>query len=82
MTIAQYLKSIPNAKTESGQDLKEIMLNNMPIWDNDACRGYCIQAMQDAGIDKDKIKDVLDNIRICFDDITVEDAGKIFLKFK
>lgn len=53
----------------------------MNNWSNDACRGYCIDAMQRAGIDKEQIANVLDYLFISFDTLTEEEAEQKFYQF-
>ena len=45
---------------------------------NAACTGYCMQAMQRAGLDKKTIEKVLHELHWAFDDTSVEQAEKIY----
>ena len=61
------------AEAEQGKrfDLSNI---NGP-WRNDACEGYALIAMQNAGLDKETISNVLRELTLCFDSVSVEDAA-------
>lgn len=47
-------------------------------WSNAACTGYCLLAMQRAGLDKKTIEKVLHELHLAFDDTSVEQAEKIY----
>ena len=47
-------------------------------WSNAACTGYCLLAMQRAGLDKKTIEKVLHELHWAFDDTSVEQAEKIY----
>lgn len=49
-------------------------------WSNDACKGYAIMAMKRAGLDAETIRKVSDAMTDCFDDTTVEAAGRYYMK--
>ena len=46
-------------------------------WSNAACTGYCLLAMQRAGLDEKTIEKVLHELHWAFDDTSVEQAEKI-----
>lgn len=50
--------------------------------DNNSARGYTIQAMKDAGFTKGDINKVLKEMYLNFDDISVEQAEKIYYDWK
>ena len=45
-------------------------------WSNAACRGYCRMAMKSAGVDEKTQNDVLRELKVCFDLVSVEDAAQ------
>lgn len=47
-------------------------------WSNAACTGYCLLAMQRAGLDEKTIEKVLHELHWAFDDTSVEQAEKIY----
>lgn len=49
-------------------------------WRNDACLGYALMAMIDAGIDEETINTVMNQMDACFDETTVREAADFFLK--
>lgn len=49
-------------------------------WSNDACKGYAIMAMVRAGLDPETIRDVSGAMTDCFDDTSVEEAGRYYVK--
>ena len=49
-------------------------------WRNDACVGYAIMAMNSVGLDAETIRDVIDAMNDCFDDTSVEEAGRYYVK--
>lgn len=81
MTIKDYLEKLPKMKSEDGTTLKEEMYNTTHIWSNETCRGYCIYAMKQAGLDFETIKKVNRELSAAFDDLTEEDADKVFYTY-
>lgn len=49
----------------------------MEEWSNNACEGYAILAMQAAGLDAQTVRRVLDQMRVCFDSVSVEEAEEV-----
>lgn len=49
-------------------------------WRNDACVGYAIMAMNSVGLDAETIRDVIDAMTDCFDDTSVEEACRYYVK--
>lgn len=49
-------------------------------WRNDSCKGYAIMAMVRAGLDAETIRKVSDAMTDCFDDTSVEEAGRYYMK--
>ena len=49
-------------------------------WNNDACKGYAIMAMERAGLDAETIGKVSATMTDCFDDTSVDAAGRYYAK--
>lgn len=49
-------------------------------WRNDACMGYAVMAMERAGLDIKTIRKVMAEMKWCFDDFTVEEAARHYMK--
>ena len=49
-------------------------------WRNDACMGYSLKAMRDAGIDEELIKKAMRCLDRSFDDVSVEEAAQFWKK--
>lgn len=61
-------------------DRKEVM-KYMEYWSNDACEGYAIMAMEDAGLDNETIRKVLRIMSYdLFDSVSVDEAKEYCLK--
>lgn len=45
-------------------------------WNNDACKGYAIMAMERAGLDPETIGKVSRQMTLCFDDTAVKEAAQ------
>lgn len=43
----------------------------------EACIGYCVMAMRNAGLSEKTQRKVLDELTQCFDDVSVEDAAQM-----
>ena len=54
--------------------LAEFLLQETSIWTNDACYGYCIIAMENAGFSKKEINNIIHCLHLAFDTYTVEEA--------
>lgn len=77
MTISEYLKGLeklPHRNPTTGKTLLETMKETTHIWDNDACMGYCIKALEAAGLDEDQKKAVLRALEVAFYDFTIDQA--------
>lgn len=57
--------------------IKYIKRLKMEEWSNNACEGYAILAMQAAGLDAQTVCRVLDQMRACFDSVSVEEAEEV-----
>ena len=49
----------------------------MEEWNNAACEGYCILAMQAAGLDAETVRSVLYEMRSYFDSVSVDEAAEV-----
>lgn len=49
-------------------------------WSNDSCKGYAIMAMERAGLNAETIRKVSSEMTWCFDDTTVAEAAKYYIK--
>ena len=52
----------------------------MEEWSNNACLGYIIKAMRDAGKSAKEIQQMVNEVRAQFDWVSVEDAKEIYNK--
>ena len=79
MRIQEYLDSIKKYTQVSadGEKMSDVLLRVHSVWDNDACKGYCIQAMKWCGYNEDQIEQVLRALGDAFNEYTVEAAAKI-----
>ena len=81
MIIAEYKERIADTKSminkTDGSNLFNTLIDNAEIWNNDACKGYCILAMADAGYHREQIREVLQKMTAAFDDISIDDAARI-----
>ena len=81
MIIAEYKERIADTKSminkTDGSNLFNTLIDNAEIWNNDACKGYCILAMEDAGYNREQIREVLQKMTAAFDDISIDDAARI-----
>lgn len=74
MTVTDFLKDL---RETGNKALEAEMQNTVSIWDNNACKGYCIAALQAAGYTKEQISGVLEELTAAFENIGVDDAAKI-----
>ena len=74
MTIKEFLAGL---QTMGNKELAEEIQNTTSVWNNYACKGYCIAAMQAAGYTREQIEGVLVALTAVFDDISVDDAARI-----
>lgn len=77
MYIALPEKTVERIKQEGRSEMMFAMFNDGP-WRNDACKGYAIMAMKRAGLDDDTISKVSSAMTDCFDDTSVEEAGRYY----
>ena len=75
------LEFIEKNKANLPPELAETLLQESSIWTNDACYGYCIVAMQNAGYKESEIVNVIRYLRSAFDEYTVEEAEQKWIAF-
>lgn len=78
MYIVLPEKTVERIKQEGRSELMFAMLEGP--WRNDACKGYAIMAMERAGLDDETIRKVSSAMTGCFDDTSVEEAGRYYMK--
>lgn len=79
MYIALPEKTVERIKQEGRSEMMFAMFGDGP-WRNDACMGYAIMAMKRTGLDDDTISKVISAMTDCFDDTTVDAAGRYYAK--
>lgn len=65
-----------------GTSLFDTLIDNMHIWSNDACKGYCVLAMEDAGYNREQIRDVLRQFSDVFDFVSQDQAEAALTRFE
>lgn len=78
MKISEYIEKNTSVLPP---ELAKIILEESSIWTNDACYGYCIIAMKNAGFTKKKISDMIHYLHSAFEEYTVEEAEKKWIEF-
>lgn len=78
MKIAEYVEK---NKALLPSKLAEMLLQEGSIWTNDACYGYCIVAMKNAGFTKKKITEMIYYLHSAFEEYTVEEAEQKWINF-
>ena len=84
MTIKQYIETLntmPMASEPGKPSFVDSMIEQVDIWSNDSCRGYCIEAMRQCGVDDRIIREVLQTMSEVFEWTSVEEAETIFQRF-
>lgn len=80
MTVARYRQMLSGeAEADS---FAYFLAENVDVWDNDACRGYVVKAMQAAGFDNDAIRNVLREFHDVFDLVSVDEAAAAYIDFR
>ena len=79
MYVALPEKTVERIRQEGRSEMMFAMFGDGP-WRNDACMGYAIMAMKRAGLDDEAIRKVIGAMTDCFDDTTVDAAGKYYMK--
>lgn len=78
MYIALPKQTVNRIEQKEHLEIMTRMLGDGP-WRNDACMGYAIMAMKRTGLDNKTISQVISAMTDCFDDTTVDAAGKYYL---
>lgn len=65
-------------KAKNYIDMKK---STLELWDNEACKGYTIQAMRESGYSDKDIEKVLIAFYSIFDTITVDQAQQIYKEY-
>lgn len=78
MKISEFVKK--NEETLP-KELAKILNDSESIWSNDACYGYCIVAMQNAGFKRDEIVNLIHYLHSAFEEYTPEEAEKEWVNF-
>lgn len=85
MTIKDYLEKLKSAQgglaESEGANFTDSMMEITEIWSNDSCIGYFLRAAQIAGVDRDTIREVLDAYSVAFEEISVDEAAKIYCEY-
>ena len=78
MAIPLPEKTVERIKREGCMEAMLPMMEGP--WRNDSCKGYAIMAMERADLDADTICKVSAAMTDCFDDTTVDAAGRYYAK--
>ena len=70
-----------NQGLSEGANFTDSMMEIAEIWSNDSCIGYFLRAAQIAGVDRDTIRDILDAYSVAFEEISVDEAAKIYCEY-
>ena len=81
MTVEQMKEEIKNLRYLN-DILRYNLENRKAPFNNNACRGYVIHAMNERKISPELIKNIIDELKYTFDFITEEKAENIYLKSK
>lgn len=73
MTVAEFLKKNLMLGSE--------VLDMVDVWSNEACQGYCLAAMVKAGVDADVAEKVIRGLHDAFDELTVEEAERKWVRW-
>lgn len=74
MTIKDYLAGLPDMTTRDGGSLREVMIDSVSIWSNEAALGYAALALDRAGVGHGTAREVLRKMRMAFDDVSIAQA--------
>lgn len=85
MTIKDYLeearKMDEKYKFSDGSKYSEAVAKTTNVWDNDACRGYLIEAAKRLKMSREKILSLLEAVDKSFNYYTQDEAAKIYYNF-
>ena len=71
--------NILKSKIDSYIKINNFLSNN--DYDNNACKGYIIRALEDLEYSREQIKEVLNNLRFQFDELTIQEAKHIWINW-
>lgn len=78
MKIEKYLN---DCKEKLPPELAKILISEGSIWTNEACYGYCVSAMKEAGLKRQTIDKMIRCLHNAFDTMNVEEAEEFWRKF-
>ena len=78
MRVAELLEK---THEELSPGWAEVVLQETSIWTNDACYGYCLAAMEKAGLDRATMEKVRRGLHEAFDELTVEEAERKWVRW-
>lgn len=73
MTVAEFLKKNLMMGSE--------VLDMVSVWTNEACMGYLVRAMENAGFDHEHIVTAVRGMHRAFDELAVEEAESVWRKW-
>ena len=77
MKIEKYLN---DCKENLPPELAKILISEGSIWTNEACYGYCVSAMKEAGLKRQTIDKMIHCLHNAFDTMGVEEAEEFWRK--
>ena len=81
MKISSYIEDLKQCKLKPGRSdmpsFMDAMLDSVDIWSNEAAKGYVLTAAQRMGLNDTQIDELLRQMRLAFDDLTVDEAAQI-----
>lgn len=78
MKVADFVKK---NETALPKELAELLAEETSIWTNEACMGYLVRAMENAGFDHEHIVTAVRGMHWAFDELTVEEAESVWRKW-
>lgn len=81
MKISSYIEDLKQCKLKPGKpgmpSFMDAMLDSVDIWSNEAAKGYALTAAKRMGMNESQIDELLHQMRLAFDDLTVDEAAQI-----
>ena len=78
MKVAEYIQKNKEAMPP---ELAEMLTQETSIWSNDACNGYMIIAMRNAGYKEKDIDTMIRYLHSAFEEYLVEEAEKEWINY-
>lgn len=75
----EYEINILKSKIDNYIMINDLLSNNS--FDNNACKGYIIRALQDLKYSREQIKLIINNLSYQFDELTIEQAKHIWINW-